>query len=190
MIAANGNFKLSFYLEKTVPSGSDSEEWAMGIGTADYSFHNLLNVALGASANGAAGVQWVYKRSSAGVTLQLINFGAGGPESGRVVLGSASLASYSSGWYLLGIDLNGTSVDGMFDNQVISGTTAAGIVGNFAIGYREIFASNALTRPPTIDLLAIPEPGAILFGGMVCGVIGLAAGWRRLAARFKTRLAE
>ena len=32
----------------------------------------------------------------------------------------------------------------------------------------------------TFTVVAIPEPGAMLFGGLVCGVVGLAAAWRRV----------
>jgi hypothetical protein len=34
-----------------------------------------------------------------------------------------------------------------------------------------------------IAFAPVPEPGAVLFGGLVCGVLGLAAAWRRLVGK-------
>lgn len=42
----------------------------------------------------------------------------------------------------------------------------------------------------TATFATVPEPGAFLFGGLVCGVIGLAVGGRRLVGKLKGRTAE
>ena len=159
---------------------------------------------------GNTGVAWYYEKVGIPVgggavseMLYLIDAGDGGNHNADalnttadewVVLASFDLSSTPSGWYALGINIDaaGNGMATFGPNQVYFGATP--YAGSFYVGYREAAtllgdSTPSFLRPPTFAMV-VPEPGAVLFGGVVCGVIGLAAGWRRLAARFKTRLAE
>ena len=39
------------------------------------------------------------------------------------------------------------------------------------------------TADLVLNGVAVPEPGAVLFGGLVCGVMSLAVAWRRIAGK-------
>ncbi len=177
----------------------------------------LPNVSGQAGVSGAAdsgvgntGVAWYYEKLSPPVgggavseMLYLIDAGDGGNQNADalnlttdewVILASFDLSSTPSDWYALGIMLDGSG-NGLATfgtNQVVFTTTAT--AGSFYVGYREATTLLGDTvpsflRPPTFAA-TIPEPGAILFGGLVCGVIGLVVGGRRLMGARNGRRAE
>jgi hypothetical protein len=148
-IGADGFFDIFVYIDPTLPIGTDTEEWGVGLaGTEDPTFQNLFD----AGANGSTGLGWVFQRNSSVANLRLIDFGAGGPPANWTVLGIIELDASQLGWHRLGIRIEGTDVTGTFDATTIAGTTTAGHIGNFWMAYREAFANNSQLRPLTIDL--------------------------------------
>lgn len=166
MVGGMGSFSMLVYLDPRLTTGlGDTEEWSLGLGGGSDPLHN--NISVIGSANGNTGLAWAFRRDNGVRTLQLIDFGQGGPETSWVILGSVTLGDSDLGWHALGIDVNGTSVTGTFDNTIINGTTIAGLTGNLLYAsYREGFAINTdpLLRPLTIDM--IPEPTSALIGGI------------------------
>jgi hypothetical protein len=158
---ADGSYDIWVYVDTALVTGM-TEQWNIGLaGTVDTGLQN--NLTLGA--NGSTGVSWRYLRSATAVTLALVDHGpAGGPIAGWNVLGTLDLVAqgYASGWYRLAIHVCGNKVTGLFDDQVITGSSLeADLVGTFYIGYREDMAGTPLTvRPPTIDMRAMDDCNA------------------------------
>jgi hypothetical protein len=69
-------------------------------------------------------------------------------------------------------------------NQLVSLVDSSGYNGAFSGAPTLLATAAALTAFRGIALAPIPEPGAVLFGGVVCGTIALAAIGRRLAGKF------
>lgn len=172
VMQGGGKLNLFVYVDPRVTTAAaDAEEWMVGLGGAADALHNLAGGASAAtSVNGATGLGWLFRRDNTTRTLQLINFGEGGPSSGWTILGTITLTDGDLGWHELGIEIDGTTVTGKFDDTVFNGITANITAGNlFYASYREVFANNAdpLLRPLTIDM--VPEPSVWIlstFGGM------------------------
>ena len=90
------------------------------------------------------------------------------------MLAEFDLSTTASGWHLLGINIDaaGNGLATYDSNQVSFG--AAGTLGSFYVGYRENTQAGAVGVPsyvrPATFATVVPEPGAVLFGGIVCGV--------------------
>jgi hypothetical protein len=171
VMQVNGRYDMFVYVDPRLLGPTDLEEWTVGIAGASDPLHNFMS-----SVNGSTGLAWVFHRDETTRTLQLIDFGQGGPAGSRVVLGSVPLTDADLGWHLMSIVVNGTSVVGRYDSTFINGTTASNLTGNIAyFSYREGITNNAdpLLRPLTID--AIPEPSTLVLAGLV----GLALAARR-----------
>jgi hypothetical protein len=144
----NSGFDLWVYLHGGLAT-TNTEQWNIGIaGTADYWAQNSL----GLGANGSSGVSWVFERGTTAATLRLVDHGDGGPVAQWVTLGSIDTSNLATGWYRLAIYLCGDRVTGIFDTTTVRGRTAANIVGNFYVGYREDGAGVANVHGPRLDL--------------------------------------
>jgi hypothetical protein len=73
-------------------------------------------------------------------------------------------------------------------HQLVSLVDASGYNGAFAGTPSLLTSSPANTVFRGVAFAPVPEPGAILFGGLVCAVIGLAAAWRRFTASASTTI--
>jgi hypothetical protein len=165
VMQGNGMFNMLVYIDPRLTAAADSEEWVLGIGGGSDALHNFVGVT--GTVNGSTGVGWAFRRDGTTRTLRLIDFGEGGPDSTWTILGTITLADGDLGWHVLSIDINGTTVTGVFDSTVFNGTTVSGLTGNLLyVSYREGFASNTdpLLRPLTIDM--IPEPSTYALGAV------------------------
>jgi hypothetical protein len=68
-------------------------------------------------------------------------------------------------------------------HQLVSLVDASGYNGAFAGAPTLLTSSPANTAFRGVAFAPVPEPGAILFGGLVCAVIGLATAWRRIVRK-------
>ena len=84
-----------------------------------------------------------------------------------------------------------TATDVLFSFNLPAVTTAVVRVLGFAASNSGVNSQLAIldsgnyigTADVVLNGTAVPEPGAILFGGLVCGVFGLAAAWRRIVGK-------
>jgi Lamin Tail Domain len=204
------NIPLNSNTAGTTFRGSEFSYFGLGgsidASAAIVSISGAVGLGAGDSANGLTGVAWVYEKVGETATgnnivsekLYLIDAGDGGNMNTEpsnltadewAILATFDLSTTPSAWHTLGISIDaaGNGVAQFGTNQVAF-TTATGLYGSFYVGYRENTQAGAVTVPSYIrpaTFAYIPEPGAVLFGGMVCLVVGLATGGRRLLARLR-----
>ena len=190
-------YLISAYIDTRTygPGGAESTTYGIGTTGTFYNFPDPSGQLLGgATANGNTGVGWLFeKEDSAGlVTLYLIDFGKGGnsspdtdePQEWKVIV-ALDMTEGPSDWHTLGIDYDPQTGDvvAVLDEQEFNFTTDAGLLGTFYVGYRESLQGTdeeraAKLRPPTFDVVPIPEPAS--FGLLLAGtLILLLAGRRR-----------
>jgi hypothetical protein len=84
-------------------------------------------------------------------------------------------------------DMDGTGTDGVGTTLTTTAQFFSASIGDTGttLDLRIQMSSNDLVEAFAFDSItvAVPEPSAFLFGGLVCGVIGLGAAWRRLAGK-------
>jgi hypothetical protein len=176
-----------------------SEITVYGIGSTE-ALNNLTDISgqVGVleSANGTTGIAWIYEKVAApnpndppgpnnlvSEKLYLVDAGDGGDagQGGTIpfdwtILATVDLSSTPSGWYRLGIDINGAG-NGVarFNNQTFNFTTPGLHSGAFGVAYRENLqiaaegTPDAIMRPPTF--VQVPEPASLallLLGAIPC----------------------
>jgi hypothetical protein len=87
--------------------------------------------------------------------------------TGSVSGGSVSLYATRNGTQLVSLS------DGSGYNMTLTGTPSLLASASANMAFRGVAFAPA----------AIPEPGAVLFGGLICGVVSLSAAWRRFSSR-------
>jgi hypothetical protein len=110
------------------------------------------------TANGDTGIRWVWTNDESGVRVRLEQRVNGistriGPE----------IPVFSAGWQRLRLEVQGTSVRGVFGGTygsttgtyVLDGTTTLTRAGGIGLGYVENLTPNMLARPNTYDALRI-----------------------------------
>jgi hypothetical protein len=192
-------------------TGAEVTIYGVGGGDALTNLTDLGgNIGLGAatlpaseSANGTTGVAWVYERTAiSGATaatqmLYLVDANDGGDSDvggntplDWTILQAIDISGLSPGWFDMSINVdplgNGVAT---FNGAVYAFTTAASLSsGAFNVGYRENLqiasdgTPDALLRPATFTMSAIPEPATLaLIGLSAVGLIATARRRRQLA---------
>lgn len=154
------------FIRTTGVTGTDTEQWSIGVRGTDDSFHNYtLPGSQGVNnASSLTGINWVFMANSAGMTLSLIDEKNGG-DTETVLTTIPIVAGVNDGWQRIRLQTSGNRIDAYFGGttgSVLDGTryqftSATPTYGFVNLGYREGLATNSLCRPLTIDDLRIYE---------------------------------
>ncbi len=154
------------YIRTTGVTGTETEQWSIGVRGTDDSFHNYtLPGGVGINnASSLTGINWVFYATVAGMNLSLIDEKNGG-DTETVLTTIPIVAGVNDGWQRIRLQTSGNRIDAYFGGTVgsiLDGTryqftSATPTIGLVNFGYREGIVSNLLCRPLTIDALQIYE---------------------------------